>query len=90
MAKRVDACQPEIVRALRDRGVKVVDTHKAAGGFADLIARHVQTHALVWIEVKSARGKLTPAEQERLDEGWPLVVVRSVAEALAAVGVEEG
>lgn len=43
---------------------------------------------LVLLEVKTAKGKLTP-DQELFDAvGWPVRVVRTVDEALQAVGIK--
>jgi hypothetical protein len=35
------------------------------------------------VEVKTAKGTLTPRQQELLEDGWPIVVVRTVDEAVA-------
>ncbi len=87
-AKSVDVNQAEIVAALRACGYRVLTMHAVGGGFPDLI---VAKAGNVWLlEVKAATGRLTPA-QERFIETWsgPSVhVVRSIAEALEAVGVE--
>lgn len=52
------------------------------------MALHKKTNAILLLEIKrDAKAKLTEA-QERFRKSWPVIVVRSVAEALAAVGVE--
>jgi hypothetical protein len=84
----------------------VFDSSRAGQGFPDLVVRAPmrwctgknnrgrkddQTFAhIVLMEVKTARGKLT-ADQQKFIAQWPeVVIVRSVAEALLAVGVGEG
>jgi hypothetical protein len=51
--------------------------------------RHMQAPLVGFLEVKSATGRLTPAQQEEITElradGFPVAVVRSVDEALAAL-----
>lgn len=89
-AARTDSTHKAIVTALRRVGCKVADTARVGQGFPDLVVRVPQwgpACSLILMEVKTARGKLN-AEQERFIEDWPeVVVVRSVDEALAAVGV---
>jgi hypothetical protein len=85
-AKRIDANQNSVVKALRDHGafVRVVTQ---GDGIPDLLVAYKGQTAL--LECKdgdkppSAR-KLTPAEQKFFDEwtGGLLVVVNSVQEAL--------
>lgn len=79
-----DSNEKLIVDALRKCGIKV--HHISAKGFADLIAfsRH---RGIILLEVKSQRGKLTPAQVEHRDDGWPVCIVRNEAEALAACGI---
>ena len=88
-AAKVDANQSQLVKALRDGGCEVECLHAVGGGVADLLVYcRSKLHLL---EVKdgakppSAR-KLTP-DQERWHRYWPVAVVTSVEEALAAVGL---
>ena len=85
--KRVDVNQAEIVAALRGvPGVTVTCTHMVGHGFADLVVgRKGKTFLL---EIKSKKGKLTAAEMwwHRAWQGH-IAIVRTVDEALAAVGV---
>lgn len=77
-AKRRDANEPEIVAALRKGGCKVerLDDY-------DL---HVKRAGKEYrLEVKMPDGKLTKRQQERADNG--VIVVRSVTDALRAVGL---
>lgn len=82
--KRVDANQALIVAALRAAGAVVWDTHCLGHGYPDLtISYNGHTHLL---EVKSARGRLTAAEQKFIAQ-WdaPVHVVRTVEDALAVL-----
>lgn len=89
MAKRVDEIQADIVDALREVGASVFLLHEVGRGCPDLLVGHRgQTYLL---EVKSARGRLGPRQREWAERwrGHPVCVVRSVDEALEAVGVVE-
>jgi hypothetical protein len=82
-AKR-DANEAEIVEALRGiPGTKVI--LRSVKGEPDLDVGYKETNYK--LEVKSAKGKLTAAEQEFFDT-WPgqCAVVRSVDEALRVIG----
>ncbi len=87
MAKRVDAVQAEIVSTLRQVGASICYLHTLGKGVPDIL---VGWHDRNWLlELKTGNAKLT--SDERL---WHLawkgqvVVVRSAAEALKAIGVE--
>jgi len=85
-ARKVDDNQSDIVAALRGAGQQVVLMHAVGGGFPDIIAcRHGQAH---FIEIKSPKGKLTPAQKVFFDEwrGPSINIVRSIDDALEAVG----
>lgn len=101
-ASRTDGPHAAIVQALRKVGCQVKDTSRVGDGFPDLIVRAdgllktVQKNAALFywepkillMEVKTARGKLN-AEQQAFLRLWPeTLVVRSVDEALQAVGVK--
>lgn len=85
-ARKVDDNQSTIVSALRGVGQQVVLMHAVGGGFPDIIScRNGQSH---FIEIKSDQGRLTPA-QKVFFEAWrgpPIHIVRSVDDALIAVG----
>ena len=92
-AARVDRNQPEIVEALRNAGAKVYSLAAVGGGIPDLVVAYQrQTYLL---EVKDgtkppSERELTP-DQVRFHVEWnggPCLVVNSVSEALAAIGVE--
>ena len=84
---RRDSNHAAIRDALRACGVTVVDTGDLGGGFPDLVCgRHSHTYLL---EIKAPKGKERPV-QTAAREAWrggTWLVVRSVAEALAAVGM---
>ena len=87
MAKRVDAVQPEIVAALRQIGASVTSLHAIGHGVCDILVGYQGVNYL--LECKSARGRFTPDELywHALWKGR-IAVVRSIGEALAAIGVE--
>ena len=70
--------------ALRRVGVRVYPI--SAKGFADLVCWAPRV-GLVLLEVKAPRGKVTPAQNQFQDAGWPVRIVRTVPEALLACGV---
>ena len=76
--KRRDTNEPAIIEALRLMGAYVYQV--SGDGLPDLL--------VLWqsrwtpLEIKTTRGKLTASQ---MDIPWP--VVRSVSEALAAIGV---
>ena len=93
-AARIDENQTEVVDALRAAGCCVAITSMMGKGFPDLVVR-VNTHAPIGVhrvllmEVKNGAKPLTADEQRFCDE-WnhpSYVVVRSVDEALRAVGI---
>lgn len=92
-AARTDRNQAEIVQALRQVGATVTPTHTVGGGFPDVVCGYRGlTYAL---EIKDgtkppSAQKLT-AEEERWHDEWrgQKAVVRSVKEALEAIGVTQ-
>lgn len=88
MAKRTDSNQAEITAALRAAGASVTPTHMVGRGFVDLVAGFQGRTYL--IECKSRNGALT-ADEWRFHSEWrgsAVVIVRSVADALKALGLE--
>ena len=97
-AKRTDSTHAAIVKALRKAGCQVKDTSRVGQGFPDLIVRVGRFQNVsepsqrpwgkyLLMEVKSPRGTLT-ADQRKFLAAWPeTVIVRSVDEALKAVGI---
>lgn len=90
-ASRVDANQPDIVKALRAAGVSVAHTHMIGHGFPDILAGLCGVNILMEIKdgdkPPSAR-KLTP-DEATWHAAWDgqVVVVSSPEEALAALGL---
>ena len=80
-AARTDANHRAIKRALEQCGWYVIDTHTLPG-FVDLVAKHA-AWGLKLIEVKTAKGTLTPAQENLRSHGWPVVILRSVEDAAA-------
>ena len=88
MPKRTDHNQAEIVEALRQIGATVQDLHNVGEGCPDLLVGANGRNYL--LEVKNgARARLNSREAQ-WHQGWSgqVVVVRTVDEALQAIGVE--
>ena len=83
-ARKRDQTEAPIVDALRRVGVRVYPI--SAKGFADLVCFTPRV-GLVLLEVKAPRGRVTPAQNIFQDAGWPVQIVRTVPEALAACGI---
>jgi DNA-binding transcriptional regulator PaaX len=81
--KRVDGNQTAIVSALRRTGWLVQSLAGLGFGVPDLMVYHRATDRMLLLELKTARGRITPQQRRLLDEGWPILIVRSVEEALA-------
>jgi hypothetical protein len=84
-ARKRDANEKPIVQALERIGVRV--RRISEKGFADLVCLSPRTGHVVLLEVKSSSGKLTREQIRYSNDGWPVIVVRSTAEALAVFGV---
>lgn len=90
-AARADRNQPEIVKALRDAGCRVVPTHAVGQGVPDLIVDYHGRTCL--IEIKDplqppSKRRLTPAQAE-FHAAWtgPIYIVESPERAvLCATG----
>lgn len=91
-AAKIDGTQTEIVAALRQAGCKVLSLAACGKGVPDLLVyalNQLGDWELYLMEVKNLSGrgnKLTP-DQVKFHAEWPVTVVTSVEEALAAVGV---
>lgn len=97
-AAKVDGPHAAIVKALRKCGCQVLDLSKVGKGCPDLLVRlgcyvncsdgiGTRSGKYVLLEVKTARGQLRTA-QKAFQAQWPeTLVVRSVEEALMAIGV---
>ena len=86
--RRTDKNQQQIVDALRDIGASVLTLHTVGHGCPDLAVGF--RGVTYFLEVKSKKGKLTPAEKAFLAQ-WRgrAAVVRSVDDALRAIGAME-
>ena len=88
---KVDANQGDIVAALRKVGCEVLSLAAVGKGCPDLLVYYGGTcyashnSHLFLLEVKSAKGKLTP-DQVEFHRDWPAIVVHNELEALRAVG----
>lgn len=78
---RSDRNHAEIVAALRAQGWLVASTNRL-GGFIDCVAFHPGRQQLRLVEVKTPKGKLKPSQEQLLAQGWPIVILRSVDDAL--------
>jgi len=97
-AKRIDANQPEIVKALRKIGCSVAVTSAAGDGFPDIVVGRTDIHGNKrnWlIEIKD--GEKIPSErkltkdQVKFHNGWKgqIAVVTSAEEAISLIlGIE--
>lgn len=93
-ASRVDANQPAIVYALRAVGATVEPLHAVGGGCPDILVGYAGRNLLM--EIKD--GRLSPSritlteDQIKWHAAWrgQRTVVRSVDEALQALGVPFG
>lgn len=96
-AAKIDGTQTEIVEALRAAGCKVLSLAACGKGVPDLMVFSpwkncvdmVIRERITLLEVKNLSGrgnKLTP-DQVKFHAEWPVTVVTSVDEALAAVGL---
>jgi len=84
---RTDSLQQDIVAALRQAGAQVWLTHAVGSGFPDTIVC-IGGERLYLLEIKMPHGTLTP-QQIMFNAKWPVAVVRTPEEALAAVGLAE-
>jgi len=90
MPRRSDTNQAAIVAELRALGYRVADTHALGQGAPDILvgATCNSQPALLWVEIKTQRGKLTPDEC-RFHEEWkglPVIVARSAEDVLRWFG----
>ena len=87
-AAKVDANQAEIVDALRQAGASVLVLSRVGQGCPDLAVGF--RGKTFFMEIKTVRGALTPAEDEFMYK-WRghYAIVRTPEEALRAIGVME-
>lgn len=86
---KLDGNHREIVDALKARGCTVLDLSRVGGGAPDLLV--AWSGKMILMEVKNPDGRdridIKQATWHQRWKGPPVVVVRSVAEALEATGV---
>lgn len=92
-AARKDKNHNEIVRALRDAGYLVHETHQLGGGFPDIVVagidRRCGTRRVWLVEIKDRTGRLTPDEQAFCALwGEYVAIVRTIDEAYRLVGID--
>ena len=84
-AARTDANHAAIVRELRQCGLAVLDLSRVGQGCPDLLVASRRSDLQVLVEVKTAKGKLTPDELEFFED-WPgplRIVARCAEDVLA-------
>lgn len=90
-AARVDTNQTAIVHALRRAGCRVLSLAAIGHGVPDLLA--CRANVLTMIEIKdgkkSASRRQLTEPQIKFHAEWPVRVVTSELEALAAVGLSD-
>ncbi len=90
---RVDRNQPEIVKALRQAGASVQSLAKVGDGCPDMLVGRGGVTYLIEVkdgEAPKSKQRLTDDQTTWLD-GWrgdTLHIARSIAEALAIIGVK--
>jgi hypothetical protein len=84
---RKDGNHAEIVAALEAAGVRVVDLSDAGNGVPDIACWVRSQERWVFIEIKEKRGRMR-SSQEKFRDRFPVVVARTVSEALTACGIE--
>lgn len=87
-AAKIDGTQLDVVSCLREHGCKVLSLAAMAKGVPDLLISR-DGYGLWLLEVKNPAGRgtaLTP-DQVKFHNEWPVTVVTTPEEALAAVGL---
>lgn len=82
-ARRTDSNHATIREVFRRLGCEVCDASRLGDGAPDLIVSFRKR--LFFVEVKTARGRLTKA-QEGFHARFPVSIVRNVDDALALIG----
>lgn len=76
----------EIMTAFQQLGCKVIDCATVGGGFPDLLVLD-SSKVVRLVEIKNpgtryGRNGLNPRQQEMADEGWPIVVCRTIDDVI--------
>ncbi len=82
---RIDANQAEILDALRAVGAEARSVAALGSGMGDVLVAF--RRRLFLLEVKTTRGQLT-ADQMTFHQRWPVSIVRTVDDALDAIGAK--
>jgi hypothetical protein len=85
-AAKVDANQPAIVDALRKAGASVECLHRVGAGCPDIIAGFRGTDYLLEIKVPGEKPNDLQSSWHLQWRGRRVAVVRTIAEALTAIG----
>jgi len=78
---RRDRNEESIVKALRQVGALVIRISEK--GAPDLLVLHRQR--VILLEIKTKQGRATLAQEETSRQGWPVLTVRSIDDALWAI-----
>jgi len=86
--KKTDANQSEIVAALRKVGASVQDLSSVGGGCPDLLVAFRGFNVLLEVKNTAGLNRVGDAQRDWIKD-WrgPVVIVRTVTEALNAIGV---
>lgn len=84
--RRRDANHKAICKALEAAGARVFDLSGVGGGCPDIAVLKPNKRDVVLMEIKTDTGALKKT-QERTLMDWPVNIVRSVDDALSAVGL---
>ena len=81
-AQKRDASEQEIFKALERFGVHVMRLESF-----DLLCRRGSN--LYMLDCKSKTGRLTPHQKDLIKQGWDLKIVKTVEDAMKAVGLSQ-
>lgn len=76
---KVDSTHREVIDTLRQLGWDVEDTHTLPN-FVDAVAMRGEQVRL--IEIKGVKNRLQPSQKRLIDRGWPIVILRSMQDAI--------
>lgn len=84
---KVDGNHAEIVAAFRAFGWRVKSTAGLKGGWDLTVQKGVATQVTLLVEVKTKKGKPTPAQEKLKADGWVIYTVRSVEDVATLVAM---
>ena len=82
---KIDGNHNEIVDTFRACGCLVQSLARMGAGVPDLLVQHGGSKRLALVEVKTATGKPTAAQEQFYEQGWKVYVVRDTRAAIAVV-----